>query len=495
MFGLDSEDGYRKAQRRAHWATAAGCLVIFAGSLCSGLWLMAGDRIEGVLRGETDLRGRPTWMTIEEPAAAVLNGVDLVYVHQELFPRWLIARAHMYGDDGSGEERQTFDALSEALAPDPKLTILAEQLRAELDLGAYERSEQAFAVIEEWNAYLDRQEQPLMMVPAVMLGDEPYLYTKNYEVLYDGEVAVGEGIFRARVVTRIDITNVVEAYLGMTSGAEQGALVLVDRLAEFVVDQLWPLMDPLGDEKLTEQQRAFAPAIRAALGAALDADTVELLARTAPQRAAMVQVADQINARDACGSSFQIRAMPWWGFDRETLGQLRGYARRDFGDDCPWITGEEVAILERGYEELVSTEGLAPALESLVATAARGVMIHEARHAADDGANGDLEPLPCERCPETLGHSGRSEMSAYLASFADGPTGALSLFQACELDRDMGGGHIRALEFIEPQLLPDGCLDGPPPDLVERAKAAEQAWLGRSEGIVLSPDFPEQLPL
>ena len=335
-----------------------------------------------------------------------------------------------------------------------------------------------------------------MMVPAVMLAGEPYLYTKNYEVLYDGDVAVGEGHYRARVVTRIDITNVVEAYLGMTSGAEQGALVLVDRLAEFTVDQLWPLMDPDGDAELTPQQRAFAPSIRAAMVDALDEESLSLLTRTAPHRAAMVRTMDHINARDACGSSFQIRAIPWYGFDRETLEQLRGYARRDAGDDCPWITSGEVTILEQGYEEMVGAEGLEPALQALVAVAARGVMIHEARHAADDDALGSREELlPCDDCPQELGRSGRSEMSAYLASFTDGPTSAVSLFQACELDRDMGGGHIRALSFIEPRLLPGGCAGGTPPDLTVGAMALERLLLGRSERIVVADDFPERLPL
>ena len=135
MFGQNSEDVYRVAQRRAQRLTAAGCLVILAGSLCGGLWLAAGERIEGVLRGETDLRGRPTWMTLEEPAAAVLNGVDLVHVHRELLPRWLIARAHMDDGGGPAAERQAFNELTAALEPDPKLTILIEQLRAELELG------------------------------------------------------------------------------------------------------------------------------------------------------------------------------------------------------------------------------------------------------------------------------------------------------------------------------------------------------------------------
>jgi hypothetical protein len=119
------------------------------------------------------------------------------------------------------------------------------------------------------------------------------------------------------------------------------------------------------------------------------------------------------------------------------------------------------------------------------------VVVHEARHLADDG-----DPdLSCRGCPESMSYAVRAEVSAYLASFAAAGLGHVALVQACGVDLDRNEAHSAALSFLLPRLLPFGC-DGPMPDgWYDSARALERQLFAREDVIAFPIGFPETLPL
>jgi hypothetical protein len=464
------------------------------------LWIAS--RVPGVrewARGELDWRGRRTYEAEHPPA---LEQVDLPRVHAELLPRWLIAQGKRAAGEGGEAEVAAFAELRAAVAPDANLAALLDELH-ELSppsrLG--ESPRRALYLTWAWSHYLDRHDAPFLVLGSVRAqGFGPLLTATIHHVHADVAVAVGMAEHRVRITSRIDGTNIREAYLG--AAGHDDALVVVDRLRDFVIDEIWPLLDPL-HELRSVVQRNFAASIRAEAGARLSPVALRRLENTAAARASIAEVVRGIEARRRdCDSGLRLDHVPWDGLAPESLVRLAEAADRHVEGDCPGITAAEVQALARATEALQADIMLEAALEELVALTAEHVAIHEARHLADaEHADGFDEPLPCAPCSEAMGITARAELSGYLASLAWSSAPALALYQACRSlgpdqgkPRKRGEPHREALDLLQRRI---GlvCAKGPPEGLQSLARHLEQEMLGRSDPIALPESFPLQLPL
>jgi len=474
-------DQLRRRRRRLWWGSALGAVAI----VLATAWCLGGERALQVLAGEVDLFGQPRYRADQPPN---LEAVDLERVHAELFPEWVIQASRPPGRSDRAE--QALDALRTEVEPDDNLTALVDEMALLVGEDPAEHAHRLLYLCWAWSEYLDDQGRPWRLVGAVRVGsDTSYFYTKSYQVLSDGLARVGGVDHRVRLVTRADHTNVVEAYLGAVEERTEGALVVVDRVVDLAVDEVWPLMSPAAEGELDPVPRAFAEPVRAEVSAALSAPDVEVLRETAEDRARLVATVEAIRARRDCGSRFVIPFMPWEGIEPEDEGSWFGYADRSEGSSCPMLTREEATVVVEVSRRLREAEGLEDALEALVAQVSRAVAIHELRHVADG------DHTPCPGCPDGAHPAVVPELSAYAASFAAPGIGVTALFQGCLADRTTGGSHALALELILARLLDDGCQGGPPPDLYERASALEEQLFARSEPTTLPADYPAALPL
>jgi hypothetical protein len=331
-----------------------------------------------------------------------------------------------------------------------------------------------------------------------MNGRGAFFYTKSYRVLSDHRVTVGPAQERARFITRVDHTNVRESMLGHASLDQGGAILLVDRLQDFAIQEVWPLLDvrPEADALRTPRELAFGPTVRAEIAAVLPADTLALLARTAAQRLALRGVIQAVRERQRCGSTYVIRELDWDGLHPEEHDSVLARARADHGEDCPALTEDEAKLLIEASDALrAGGEPLRHAVAALVAAVARGTFVHELRHAGDHHAVGDMNtPLPCTLCDtERMSPMTRGEMSAYLASFAAEQVAATSLYQACSLDLSRASAHTRALQYILIETEHFSCEKPPPADLRARAAEQEQRYFGRSDKIAIPAEYPAEL--
>ncbi|HYD54301.1 MAG TPA: hypothetical protein VEA99_16820 [Gemmatimonadaceae bacterium] len=480
--------------RRRGWWMALGMLLALVSLIAS--------RVPGVqawARGELDWRGRRTYVAEHPPA---LEQVDLTRVHAELLPRWLIAQGKQAAGEDVAAEPAAFAELRAAVAPDANLAALLDELHelsAPSRLG--EAPRRALYLTWAWSHYLDRHGAPFLVLGNVRARDfGPLLTATIHRVHADVAVAVGEAEHRVRITSRVDGTNLREAYLG--AAGHDDAVVVVDRLRDFTLDEVWPLLDPWLELR-SPVQRSFAAAIRAEVSARLSPVAVRRLENTATVRSSIAEVVRGIEARRRdCDSGLRIDSVPWYGLPPVRLTRLAVAAEHHAERECPGITAAEVQVLARATEALEADVMLETALEELVALTAEHVAIHEARHLADaEHADGFDEPLPCAPCSEAMGITARAELSGYLASLAWSPAPALALYQACRsLAPDQGKPlepgepHREALDLLQRRI---GlvCAKGPPEELQALARHLEVEMLGRSDAIALPESFPRRLPL
>jgi hypothetical protein len=131
---------------------------------------------------------------------------------------------------------------------------------------------------------------------------------------------------------------------------------------------------------------------------------------------------------------------------------------------------ESLAIVEAS-RALASHDELPAALNALAAQLARGVMVHEARHQADERAG-----LP-EALLNLHHEAVLKEARSYLASFAHPELGWTSLAQACQGAAGGGGAHDLALGWLRDEGLGDLC-QSPSPELPTLAGRIEAELFG-----------------
>lgn len=445
-------------------------------------WSWARD----VARGRQTLWGDPCYTPPHPPQ---WEAVDLLRVHRDLLPRWSIAAAKSGDPVDQQREAEAWAALAEALAPDPNLLALATDIREATRAGVWMHHGDLQYWMWAWSRYL---EAPGWRVEGGVRdpGDGAFLFVKTYRVVADTTVPLDGEARRVRLLRRADHTTTVENYLGHSgSGGGEGALLLAHRIEAFTIDQIWPLLDPSLDSRRTGPPRAWGPPIRAEVRAALSAEHVGALTRTAAHRDRMLRTRDQVHERSAC-SGFHISRVDWRGFSDTLTRSLRRAVARDRDTPCPTLTEDELQILSTGPDE----PALPEALEALVAFTARATALHEAQHLADRDA-----PPACTElgtCAALgLRPEATQELSAYLTSFASEEVGATAFYQACRATHHGTGSHAEAVTAAARVLLPRGCANPPPADLARQAQALRAAWRGADLPPKLTADFPTTVAL
>jgi len=437
---------------------------------------------------------RETWF---RTAAAFtddeLAGVDLQRVHAELLPAWLIARSNESDPGGPWRSERAFNHLRDAVAPSPLLSRVVHLLR-DLTNKPHEmldRSDHLLGAVQDWNAVMARFGMAWWLDGNIMTGAGGVLfYIKSYRVLAEIRAHVRQQPIDARIVARVDRLNVVENVLGHATPGDHSAVVLVDRLHDFALERVWPILGgPLANVSSAAQR--IAPLVRQEVAGALSDETFAVLSRTAPDRLRLLEVQRAVHERHACGNSMVIRRLPWNGLGRTDIRQLARAASISRGDSCPMITVSEYDALKNASQALREHDRLETAVAALVAWLARSVTVHEVRHVADQVEQRGLElPLPCTPCAD-LAMRGRAEFSAWLAEIAWSDSPYTTLLHACTLDVHARSATGMALRHLLNDL-GQPCVS-PPPGIAARARRLEQRVFGRSQRISLPGDFPIQL--
>jgi len=425
-----------------------------------------------------------------------LAGVDLQRVHAELLPAWLIARSNESDPGGTARADLAFNALLHAVAPSPKLARVVHLMRdATADPSKMvERTDHLVGLINDWNAQMARHGLPWWLDGNVMSGDGHVLfYIKSYRVRAELRAHVGRQPIDARIVARTDRLNVVENVLGHANPGDHAAAVLVDRLHDFALERVWPI---LGGEldNVAPAARLIAPLVREEVAAALSDATFRVLADTAPHRLRLLEVQRSVHQRHSCGNSLAIRAVPWNGLGRTDIRQLGRAATMSIGDSCPMITASEFEALKTSSLLLREDDRLRDAVAGLVAWLARSVTVHEVRHVADQVEARGLElPLPCTPCDDAMTMRARAELSAWMAELAWSDSGYTTLLHACTLDVHPRSATGKAIGKLL-SMFGDPCK-APPPAIAMRARQLEARVFGRSQRIALPSDFPLRLTI
>ncbi|MCO4743268.1 MAG: hypothetical protein KC912_00675 [Proteobacteria bacterium] len=456
-----------------------------AGLLFAAWW--GTPRLLGVVSGERDLTGRVVYVPRYPVRPEAFEDIDLERVHAELLPVWQ-SRLARHGPEATST-KDALASLEAAVAPDPNLELLLDEM-ARLASRPGRDPERLLYLTWAWSAYLDQSSLPWVVQGSVRLDGDGggIFYTKNYEVAADLAVPVGLHEVRARVVERVDQTNVVERYLGQASDPEDGALIVVDRVREVALDLVWPL--------LRDNDHPHAAAVQAEAFAALSPYAARRLVDTAEARARMVAAVRGIRSRHACGSRFVVPMLPWDGFEEGMQTRFFDYAEASTTSRCPTVTHPEAVAIQEASRRLKQEPELEAALEELVAWVARGVVVHEARHIAD-GLDGHLDngAYLCAACEDGLSDWSRAEASAYVASLSE-VGGSVELAEMCGMAAapDRLPEHYRtAIAEILKRLGPESC-SAPLPDRISKARRIEQTWFQRTSRITLQ-DFPERLPV
>lgn len=475
-------------------------------ALIVGTWLLLfGGRLQAWYRGEADLHGNRQYRPPHPVDRARLARTDMSTVHRLLLPRWGAA----VGRDHFGA-RHAIRTLRREVG-DPNLLELLEELHELGQQRPHRHASRIFYLTWAYNTYMDHNRLPWQLEIDVYLDPRPRLLLKTYHVLHELKLQMGDARFNGRLLMRADHSGPAERSLGRAGGHQEGAQVIVDRVHEVSVDWIWPMMDP---EVRPADQLAelFGARIREEARRALRRQAHDTLRRTAADRATLIRVVRTINGRQC--SSFRIHGIPHDGLNAFQLAriirtaktekrrvQYKRKRRREPGrvtkhegdhQECPAVTMKEADRLTAASVRLQHARGLRRSLGALLAWVSRGVMVHEARHAADDLAGGHPQ---CRGCPDELGRGGEAELSAYLASFADEKTGNLNLYQAClALALGLRGGSGAAIRLAS-RKLGYACRRGPHEDLYRTSGDLERSLLGRSEAVVLDGSFPDILPL
>jgi len=476
---------FRAPARRRLAALALAVAVVLGGPL---LYSWARPAVASWLRGERDAWGNPRYEPPHRIPRAAVARIDMEQVNADLIPTWVIALGHSRRDGTRAEAAVAYGDLRIALGPDVNLITLFDELDTLLREDAFEGASRIDYLLWAYNQYLDRNGIPWRLEANLRMrrGRPPVLSTRTYRVLSDLR-SVDDG--RLRLVRRADGTNVTEGFLGHTPRRDEGALVMVDRVLDFAVHNLWPALHPGLDGRLDDMQRSFAPFVRAEAYAALTREQYKLLGETAVDQMALIEVAASIHARHACGSGFWVWGLPYNGLPLEDRLALRDGLERSVDAACPEVTRDEAARMIGASERLGVAAGLERGLEALATWAARGIALHELQHVTDG------ESIACEGgCPED--EETMAEVSAYLTSFASPEVGYAALLQACAQSLAGGAGPAdRALTFIERRLLPAGCTGAPPADLHERAERLTSSLFVHRRRAVLPDAFPQAVPL
>lgn len=468
----------RRALRRA-------CVLGAGIALVTSAWGHVSEPVRAYVRGEVDLEGEPRY---EPPPAdpEALRRIDFARVHTRLIPAWTIALGRATTPGRRRYADHVYEALAAEVAPDPNLASLFARSHRALRDDPIENARRLDYLLWAYNHYLDENDVPWRVEASLALAEDRAIFRAlTYEVLADARTREGH---RLRLLRRADRTNTLEGWLGHAARGDEGALVVMQRVLHFTVRHVWPGMHPALDERRPARERSWLGYVRQEVRAALPEETYRLLSETAVDQQALIEVAEEVEARRACGSGFSIRNLPYNGMSEAARRALaRALEATAPDDECPAITLDEAARLVGASERLGGRAGLEEAVEALAMVVARSVATHELQHVAD----GD-EPA-CHGCPKWLVGGARAEVSAYLSALSTEGVGYLALLQACATPRG-GGVHGAAREAVLRELLPYGCEGPTLHGLYPLAERVERHLFGKRAGVTL-PSLPDRVPL
>lgn len=462
-----------------------GLLALIAAVVIGVTWSQHHERVRAYVRGEIELDGRPRFSPRHPVDRRALSAIDFERVNARLIPAWTIALGRVTSPLRRRWADRELEELNAEVELDPNLRWIFTSVHRAMMEDPIANARRLDYLLWAYNHYLDEQRVPWRLEAALVLGeDRPALRVMTYEVLADARTAHGE---RIRLLRRADRTNTLEGWLALTRD-EEGAMIVMQRVLHFAVRHVWPALHPALDERRPAAERPWLGHVREEVRAALDQDSYALLSETAADQQALIEVAEAVEARHACGSRFSIRGLPYNGLsarDREALSSALMWAHEH--EDCPEITLGEAALVVGASERLATTPHLEDAVERLAMVVARSVAVHELQHAMD----GD-DPV-CFHCPPRVRGAARAEVSAYLSALSTEGAGYLALLQACGSPRGTGVRGA-ALGAVLEALLPYGC-EGPTHDHVyEDAERIERHLFGKRAAVVL-PRLPARVTL
>jgi hypothetical protein len=296
-------------------------------------------------------------------------------------------------------------------------------------------------------------------------------------------------------LARVDNTNIGELFFGVTSRHGDGALIISDRIVDYTVERLWPIVAGSAFDDLPVSEHGIASFVQKEVSEALPVQSINALTNGAKNHRKLAQLLAEIDARRGCGFSVQVPSLPWNGLSARSKQLITRAAEKNDKRHCPKMTREDASRLMAASDRLSSDEDFSRSMGELSAWLARAVTVHEARHAADETSqlNSKDHAPACPSCPASMGPTERSEASAYLAAFATAGYGYVSLLQACGVNVGQAHSNGAGLSYVLHRVVPEGCEQATPTDLYQRARDVEQELFGRSDSIVLPEAFPKIL--
>lgn len=450
-----------------------------------------GDTLDAFLRHEIDWTGAQIYLPPHRVERGAHERMDLERVHARLVPRWalLVAQA----DDATGRRRATyaFRELRDAVAEDPNLVELVTELHRLVSHDVRRHARRIDYLLWAWGDYMDRIGAPYRLEATVRRrGDRLALFPRSYRVLSDTRNDHGS---RVRVLDRMDPLGITETWLGRTGYEPDGAMLVGERLLHFAVHRVWPLLDPQMAPRRPANERVLAAGVRADVESLLSAPHFDVLARTAEDLVVLAETADQIHARASCGARFHVWDLPYRGLSRRSVDNIVMALSASEGEACPDLTLDEATAIVGAAERLAEERNLPAALEALVAVVARSVAAHELRHVED----GPPEEMSCPGCPVGTPPEVVAELSAYLGAIASPHVGHLAALQLCtrpvpDVPSEMSP-HDVAVALATSIVFPGGCTGEPPPDLLSRARTAEERFFGRRLDAEVPRHWPESI--
>lgn len=424
----------------------------------------------------------------------VLAAIDMDRVHGELFPTWIIALQHKPHSLGHENAERAFEELRREAGRDPNLGVLLDRLHEKMMDGTYDFSGELRALVKGYNDYLAQNGVPFRLEHTLAKSVEgPRHRARFYRVVVDIPVSRDGSAEHVLVLARQDRTNLTEGFLGQTSTDPGTALVMTDRIAEYAIENVWPLFDPQASSSTAE----LLARVRTEAREVLPEPTLAALTRSLVARRQLATELYLLSQRRGCGSGVLVEHVPWNGLSGRALALVNSVAQKNDRRGCPRVTLDDADHISALSDRLGHDASLVRALGSLAAWVGRSVVAHEARHLADRPSD-ERATTPstfCPSCPVSFDYATRAEVSAYLASFATPRAGYVALFQACGNQTDRHGSHSGALGFVLPKLLTDGCSGPIPEDLYSRAAAIHTQLFGRTPSVEFAASFPTTIPV
>ncbi|HEY5956558.1 MAG TPA: hypothetical protein VIV60_08400 [Polyangiaceae bacterium] len=311
----------------------------------------------------------------------VLSSIDMAKIHRQLLPTWFMSLQHSPHSIGRMQAESAFRSLRDEAGKDPNLAILLDQLHEQVMAGNYDFYGELRALFNGWNDYLAQASVPFRLEHHVERTQRgPVIHMRSYRVVANVSMPGQLSNRHVLLLARQDRTNLVEAFLGQTSTERGTALIMTDRIAEYAIEQLWPLF--MRDDRTSEPE--LREKVRNEATQAVGSRAAEILSRTyTVHRTLQVTLSSMAN-RQGCGAGVLIERVPWDGLSDRALAMVNRVALKNESRRCTRVTPRDAQRVGTISQELRRHAELESALGAIAGWLTRAVVNHESRHLADD---------------------------------------------------------------------------------------------------------------